>query len=99
MRHQVRDPPAEAGGLQGALRGPTLTSLSDQPQRALTSAGGHATPLACARLDRAEGGVDTAPRGDTPMQLPSDMRAFNEILIAEFRANGGKLSGRMANSS
>jgi len=33
------------------------------------------------------------------MQLPSDMRAFNEILIAEFRANGGKLSGRMANSS
>ena len=33
------------------------------------------------------------------MQLPSDMRAFNETLIAEFRANGGKLSGRLANSS
>jgi deazaflavin-dependent oxidoreductase (nitroreductase family) len=33
------------------------------------------------------------------MQMPSDMRAFNETLIAEFRANGGKLSGRLANSS
>ncbi|HEX8728301.1 MAG TPA: nitroreductase family deazaflavin-dependent oxidoreductase [Ktedonobacterales bacterium] len=33
------------------------------------------------------------------MQLPGDMRAFNETLIAEFRANGGKLSGRLANSS
>jgi len=33
------------------------------------------------------------------MQLPSDMRAFNETLIVEFRANGGKLSGRLANSS
>jgi deazaflavin-dependent oxidoreductase (nitroreductase family) len=27
-----------------------------------------------------------------------DMRAFNENLIAEFRTNGGKLSGRLANS-
>jgi deazaflavin-dependent oxidoreductase (nitroreductase family) len=27
-----------------------------------------------------------------------DMRAFNENLIAEFRASGGKLSGRLANS-
>jgi deazaflavin-dependent oxidoreductase (nitroreductase family) len=27
-----------------------------------------------------------------------DMRAFNENLIAEFRANGGVLSGRLANS-
>jgi deazaflavin-dependent oxidoreductase (nitroreductase family) len=33
------------------------------------------------------------------MQMPNDMRAFNETLIAEFRANGGKLSGRLANSS
>ena len=33
------------------------------------------------------------------MQLPSDMHAFNETLIAEFRANGGKLSGQLANSS
>jgi deazaflavin-dependent oxidoreductase (nitroreductase family) len=27
------------------------------------------------------------------------MHAFNETLVAEFRANGGKLSGRLANSS
>ena len=33
------------------------------------------------------------------MQMPSDMRAFNETLVAEFRANGGKLSGRLADSS
>ena len=33
------------------------------------------------------------------MQMPSDMRAFNETLIAEFHANGGKLSGRLADSS
>jgi deazaflavin-dependent oxidoreductase (nitroreductase family) len=33
------------------------------------------------------------------MQLPSDMRTFNKNLIAEFRSSGGKLSGRMANSS
>ncbi len=33
------------------------------------------------------------------MQMPGDMRAFNETLIEEFRANGGKLSGRLANSS
>jgi deazaflavin-dependent oxidoreductase (nitroreductase family) len=33
------------------------------------------------------------------VQMPQDMRAFNEALIAEFRANGGKLSGRLANSS
>lgn len=33
------------------------------------------------------------------MQMPQDMRAFNEALIAEFRANGGKLSGRLAGSS
>jgi len=29
-------------------------------------------------------------------QIPSDMKAFNEKLIAEFRANHGKLSGQMA---
>jgi len=33
------------------------------------------------------------------MQMPDDMRAFNEALVAEFRANSGKLSGRLANSS
>jgi deazaflavin-dependent oxidoreductase (nitroreductase family) len=33
------------------------------------------------------------------MSIPSDMRAFNQNLIAEFRANGGKLGGRLANSS
>ena len=33
------------------------------------------------------------------MQMPSDMRKFNETLIAEYRANGGKLSGQLANSS
>jgi deazaflavin-dependent oxidoreductase (nitroreductase family) len=27
-----------------------------------------------------------------------DMREFNQALIAEFRANGGKLGGRLANS-
>lgn len=31
-------------------------------------------------------------------QIPADMRAFNDKLIAEFRANHGKLSGRLANS-
>lgn len=31
-------------------------------------------------------------------QVPSDMKAFNEKLIAEFRANNGQLSGRMASS-
>jgi deazaflavin-dependent oxidoreductase (nitroreductase family) len=33
------------------------------------------------------------------MQMPDDMRAFNEALVAEFRANGGKLTGQLANSS
>lgn len=33
------------------------------------------------------------------MTLPSDMHAFNQNLIDEFRANDGKLSGRMANST
>jgi deazaflavin-dependent oxidoreductase (nitroreductase family) len=30
--------------------------------------------------------------------IPPDMKAFNEKLIKEFRANHGKLSGRMAES-
>jgi deazaflavin-dependent oxidoreductase (nitroreductase family) len=34
-----------------------------------------------------------------PLQMPGDMRAFNATLIEEFRANGGKLSGRLANST
>lgn len=29
-------------------------------------------------------------------QIPPDMKAFNEALIAEFRANQGRLSGQMA---
>lgn len=33
------------------------------------------------------------------MRMPQDMRAFNEALVAEFRANGGKLGGNLANSS
>lgn len=33
------------------------------------------------------------------MTLPSDMHAFNQNLIAEFRANDGKLSGRLASST
>ena len=33
-----------------------------------------------------------------PTQIPPDMKAFNEKLIAEFRANGGKLSGPVAGS-
>ena len=33
------------------------------------------------------------------MTLPGDMGAFNRALIEEFRANGGRLSGRFANSS
>jgi deazaflavin-dependent oxidoreductase (nitroreductase family) len=28
--------------------------------------------------------------------IPPDMKAFNEAIIKEFRANGGELSGRMA---
>jgi deazaflavin-dependent oxidoreductase (nitroreductase family) len=31
-----------------------------------------------------------------PPQIPSDMKAFNQVVIAEHRANAGKLSGRMA---
>jgi deazaflavin-dependent oxidoreductase (nitroreductase family) len=30
--------------------------------------------------------------------IPDDMRSFNAKLVEEYRANGGKLSGRMANS-
>src|ERR1700730_10525608 len=36
---------------------------------------------------------------DTPRkrpQIPADMKAFNRAVIAEHRANGGKLSGPMA---
>jgi deazaflavin-dependent oxidoreductase (nitroreductase family) len=33
-----------------------------------------------------------------PTQIPPDMKAFNEKLIVEFRANGGKLSGPLAGS-
>ena len=33
-----------------------------------------------------------------PGQIPSDMKAFNEGIIREFRASGGRLSGPMAES-
>jgi deazaflavin-dependent oxidoreductase (nitroreductase family) len=33
--------------------------------------------------------------GPRKVEIPSDMRAFNEAVIAEHRANGGKLSGPM----
>lgn len=32
------------------------------------------------------------------MSMPGNMAEFNQNLIEEFRANGGKLSGRLANS-
>jgi deazaflavin-dependent oxidoreductase (nitroreductase family) len=32
------------------------------------------------------------------MSTPPDMKAFNEKVIAEFRANGGRLSGRLEGS-
>jgi deazaflavin-dependent oxidoreductase (nitroreductase family) len=32
------------------------------------------------------------------MSMPPDMKAFNRAIIEEFRANGGRLSGPMANS-
>ena len=32
------------------------------------------------------------------MTIPTNMREFNQALITEFRANGGTLSGRLANS-
>src|SRR2546422_11595710 len=37
----------------------------------------------------------TTPRRP-PRQIPTDMKAFNQKLIAEFRANRGQLSGQMA---
>lgn len=32
------------------------------------------------------------------MNIPSDMKRFNQALVEEYRANGGQLSGRMARS-
>jgi deazaflavin-dependent oxidoreductase (nitroreductase family) len=37
--------------------------------------------------------------GRKPMEIPTDMRAFNEALITEFRAGHGELSGPMAGRS
>src|SRR3979411_2314526 len=34
-----------------------------------------------------------------PMAMPTDMNAFNEKLIADFRANHGKFTGPMAGRS
>jgi len=42
-------------------------------------------------------GSESGGRG--PVSMPSDMRAFNRAIIAEFRANGGQLSGPMAGRS
>ena len=41
--------------------------------------------------------ADQPPPGQrTPPPIPADMKEFNRGVIAEFRANGGKLSGPMA---
>jgi len=40
----------------------------------------------------------TTPRW-SPGQIPTDMKAFNQNLIKEFRANRGQLSGQMAGRS
>ena len=36
------------------------------------------------------------PQAGKPMQIPSDMKAFNEKVIADFRANHGEMTGQMA---
>jgi deazaflavin-dependent oxidoreductase (nitroreductase family) len=40
----------------------------------------------------------STPRRE-PVEIPTDMLAFNRALIEEFRATGGQLSGRMAGRS
>lgn len=40
--------------------------------------------------------TDQAPQRRPPGQIPTDMKAFNQKLIQEFRANRGQLSGQMA---
>ena len=39
---------------------------------------------------------DQAPQRRPPPQIPTDIKAFNQKLIEEFRANRGQLSGQMA---
>jgi len=39
-----------------------------------------------------------APRDRKPVGMPPDVKAFNQALIEEWRANGGRLSGPMAAS-
>lgn len=34
----------------------------------------------------------------SPAQVPADLKAFNRLVIDEFRANGGRLSGQLAKS-
>src|SRR5437764_13754162 len=39
---------------------------------------------------------DQSPPRQPPGQIPTDIKAFNQKLIEEFRANRGQLSGQMA---
>ena len=39
---------------------------------------------------------DQPPQRRPPPQIPTDIKAFNQKLIEEFRANRGQLSGQMA---
>jgi deazaflavin-dependent oxidoreductase (nitroreductase family) len=41
---------------------------------------------------------EKVPERPAPPSIPADMKGFNRALIAEFRANGGKLSGQLAAS-
>src|SRR5438876_9534656 len=40
--------------------------------------------------------ADQPPQRRPPPQIPTDIKAFNQKLIQEFRANRGQLSGQMA---
>ena len=41
---------------------------------------------------------EQSARRPGPAQIPSDMKAFNQKVIEEFRANGGRLTGPLAGS-
>src|SRR6478672_6043627 len=45
--------------------------------------------------DRVYAGSMSDSSGSSRPVIPSDMRAFNKVVIAEHRANGGKLTGPM----
>jgi len=46
-----------------------------------------------------QGAQEPGSRPRTPPAIPSDMKAFNQAVIADFRATGGRLSGQMAGRS